>query len=152
MCWTARVTEGGFMVTCIATAGSGSGRLPPVHRADSYRTGLGGLQPVPFVSSTPSGRAAKLHTYGELADATHIPTPILIWLPTAGREASVRQALAGEGRWSTVQFRVATASPTLGNGPADAALLPLGHTRPCRRLIDLTDLDARMPQPTGPTH
>jgi hypothetical protein len=120
-----------------------------VHRADSYRTGLGGLQ---HVSSTPSGRAAKLHTYGELADATHIPTPILIWLPTAGREASVRQALAGEGRWSTVQFRVATASPTLGNGPADAAWLPLGHTRPCRRLIDLTDLDARMPQPTGPTH
>jgi hypothetical protein len=137
------------MVTCIATAGSGSGRLPPVHRADSYRTGLGGLQ---RVSSTPSGRAAKLHTYGELADATHIPTPILIWLPTAGREASVRQALAGEGRWRTVQFRVATASPTLGNGPADAAWLPLGHTRPCRRLIDLTDLDARMPQPTGPTH
>jgi hypothetical protein len=136
------------MVTCIATAGSGSGRLPPLRHADSSRTELGGLK---RMSSMPPGRVAKLHAYGELADATHIPTPVLIWLPTSGREASVRQTLAGEGRWSTVRFLVATASPTLGYGPADAARLSLGHTRPCRRLIELTDLDARMPQPTGPT-
>src|SRR6266508_2553671 len=31
--------------------------------------------------------AAKLHAYSELADATNIPTPVLFWLPTSGREA-----------------------------------------------------------------
>jgi len=34
---------------------------------------------------------------------------------------------------------VATASPTLGLGPAEAAWLPLGQTWPRRRLIELDD-------------
>jgi hypothetical protein len=85
--------------------------------------------------------AAKLHAYQELADATEIPTPVLFWLPTSGREASVRRALAGEGRWNRVAFPVATASPALGHHPAEAAWLPLGHTGPRRRLIDLADVD-----------
>ena len=83
--------------------------------------------------------AAKLHAYGRLADAREIPTPVLFWLPSAGREASVRQALAREGRWNRVRFLVATASPTLGAGPAEAAWLPLRQTWPRRRLIELDD-------------
>ena len=71
---------------------------------------------------------AKLAGYQELAEATGIPTPVLLWLPSAGREATVRQALARAGRWGRVRFVVATASPTLGLGPAEAAWLPLGHT------------------------
>jgi hypothetical protein len=83
--------------------------------------------------------AAKLVAYQQLADATEIPTPVLFWLPSSGREASVREALAGEGRWNRVRFLVATASPTLGAGPAEAAWLPLRETWPRRRLIDLVD-------------
>jgi hypothetical protein len=94
---------------------------------------------------------AKLAGYRQLADATEIPTPVLFWLPTSGREASVRQALAHETRWGRVRFLVATASPTLGHGPAEAAWLRLGQTWPRRRLIDLADLAARTPQPAGPT-
>jgi len=60
--------------------------------------------------------SSKLHGYGELADATGIPTPVLLWLYSAGREASVREALAGEGRWARVRFLVATANPALGLG------------------------------------
>jgi hypothetical protein len=85
--------------------------------------------------------AAKLAGYHELADAAEIPTPVLFWLPSSGREASVRQALADEGRWNRVQFVVATASPTLGLDPAEAAWLPLRVTWPRRRLLELDDLD-----------
>ena len=85
--------------------------------------------------------AAKLNGYGRLADATEIPTPVLFWLPSSGREASVRQAFARETRWSRVPFLVATASPTFGLGPAEQAWLPLGRTWPRRRLIDLADED-----------
>jgi hypothetical protein len=86
--------------------------------------------------------AAKLYGYGRLADATQIPTPVLFWLPTSGREANVRQALAGEARWGTVRFLVATASPTFGLGPAEATWLPLGETWPRRRLIELAEVEA----------
>jgi hypothetical protein len=85
--------------------------------------------------------AAKLHAYSQLADATRIATPVLFWLPSAGREATVRQALAGQARWAAVPFPVATASPALGRSPAEQAWLPLSHTWPRRRLIDLTDVD-----------
>jgi len=94
--------------------------------------------------------AAKLHGYDELVDATEISTLVLFWLPSSGREASVRQALAGEPRWGRVRYPVATASPDLGRSPAEQAWLPLDQTWPRRRLIDLADLDARTPQPAGP--
>jgi hypothetical protein len=86
--------------------------------------------------------AAKLHGYGRLADATQIATLVLFWLPSSGREASLRRALASEARWGRVRFPVATASPTLGLGPAEAAWLPLGRTGPRRRLIDLAEVEA----------
>jgi hypothetical protein len=86
--------------------------------------------------------AAKLYAYHKLADATEIPTPVLFWLPSSGREASVRQAFAGEGRWSRVRFVVATASPTLSLGPAEAAWLPLGEIWPRRRLVELDGMES----------
>ena len=83
--------------------------------------------------------AAKLVAYQELAVATKIPTPVLFWLPSSGREVSVREALANEHRWARVRFVVATASPTLALGPAEAAWLPLEETWPRRRLVELDD-------------
>jgi hypothetical protein len=53
----------------------------------------------------------------------------------------VRQALAGEGRWGRARFPVATAGPTFGLGPAEAAWLPLRQTWPRRRLVELADID-----------
>ena len=85
--------------------------------------------------------AAKLAGYQDLAAATEIATPVLFWLPTAGREATVRQGLAGAAGWGVVGFLVATASPALGHSPAEAVWLPLGCTDGRRRLIDLADLD-----------
>jgi Replication-relaxation len=94
---------------------------------------------------------AKLASYQELADATTIPTPVLFWLPSSGREATVRQALASESRWTKVPFLVATGSPALARGPAEQAWLPLDQTGPRRRLIELADLDpaAGGPRPPG---
>jgi hypothetical protein len=93
-------------------------------------------------STEPTDRLqAKLAGYQELADATKIPTPVLYWLPSSGREATVRQALASESRWGAVRFLVATANPTLGRGPAEQAWLSLDQTWPRRRLIDLDALD-----------
>jgi hypothetical protein len=83
--------------------------------------------------------AAKLAAYQELADATQIPTPVLFWLPSSGREATVRQALAGDASWAPAPFRIATASPALGHGPAQQAWLPLGQTWLRRRLFELDD-------------
>jgi hypothetical protein len=96
---------------------------------------------------------AKLAGYQELAAATQIPTHVLFWPPSARREASIRQALADEGRWGRVRFLVATASPTLRFGPAEAAWLLLGQTWPRRRLIKLDDIDvdAWTPISAGPT-
>jgi Replication-relaxation len=83
--------------------------------------------------------AAKLAGYQQLADATQIATPVLFWLPTTGREATVRHALTNQTRWASVPFLIATTNPTLGRSPAEQAWLPLGHGWPRRRLIELDD-------------
>jgi len=85
--------------------------------------------------------AAKLAGYQKLAAVTQVPTPVLFWLPSSGREGSVRQALTDETRWAAMPFLVATASPTLGRGPAEQAWLPLGQSWPRCRLIDLAEPD-----------
>jgi hypothetical protein len=77
--------------------------------------------------------AAKLAGYQDLAAATEIATPVLFWLQTAGREATVRQALAGAARWGPVRFLVVTASPALAHSPAEAFWQPLGCTQARRR-------------------
>jgi hypothetical protein len=86
--------------------------------------------------------AAKLAGYQELANATQIPTPVLLWLPSAGREASARQALSGQTRWASLSFVVATASPVLGRGLAEQMWLPLNQTWPRRRLVELGDVES----------
>jgi Replication-relaxation len=86
--------------------------------------------------------ATKLSAYGDLADASQIPTPVLFWLPSSGREATVRQALAGETKWGRARFVIATASPTLGLGPAKEAWLPLGQTYSRLRLVELDEVEA----------
>jgi len=116
-----------------------------VVRSDGYGRWHEGERQVDFFLEYDRGTeplerlAAKLVAYGELADATEIPTPLLFWLPSSGREASVRETLAREDRWNRVRFLVATASPTLALGPAEAAWLPLRQTWPRRRLIELED-------------
>jgi hypothetical protein len=85
--------------------------------------------------------ATKLVGYQELAAATDIATPVLFWLPTGGREATVRQVLAGAAGRGAVRFLVATANPAVGHGPAEAVWLPLDQTSPRHRLIDLADPD-----------
>jgi Replication-relaxation len=85
--------------------------------------------------------AAKLAGYQDLAAATELATPVLFWLPTAGREATVRQVLAGAAGWGAVRFLVVTASPVLGHSPVEAVWLQLGRTQARRRLIDLVNPD-----------
>jgi len=81
----------------------------------------------------------RLAAYHEPADITEIPTLVPFWLPSSGREVSVREALATEQRWARVRFVVATASPTLALGPAEGAWLPLRGTWPRRLLVELDD-------------
>lgn len=77
--------------------------------------------------------AGKLDGYAALASATGIPTPVLVWLPTAGREATVRPALARAWRGldEPNSVPVATASADRleatepAASPADPVWLPL---------------------------
>jgi Replication-relaxation len=83
-------------------------------------------------ASEPLARlTAKLPGYHELAGATGIATPLLLWLPTATREAAVRQALAGSS------LPLATATPQPGHTPAGPLWLPLHASGPPRRLAQL---------------
>jgi hypothetical protein len=87
--------------------------------------------------SVPLARvAAKLSGYAALAESTGITTPVLFWLPSAAREANLRQLLP------TAEVPVATAihtPSTNSEGPAGAVWLPVGSTGPRRRLIALAD-------------
>ncbi|WP_433435362.1 replication-relaxation family protein [Nonomuraea sp. CA-141351] len=78
--------------------------------------------------------AAKLPDYAELADATQITTPVLLWLPSRARETNLRRLLAN------VEVPVATAIHTsLGDGPAGPVWLPVNHDGPRLRLAELAD-------------
>ena len=82
--------------------------------------------------SEPLGRlAAKLPGYLQLAQASEIATPLLLWLPTPAREAATRQALAGSS------LPVATATPDPDHTPAGPLWLPLHTSGPRRRLAQL---------------
>jgi len=89
--------------------------------------------------------AAKLAGYRDLAARTGITTPVLIWLPTARREAGLRALLASTaGRGPGVLAAgavpgvpVATTTPEAaahGTGPAAAIWLPAGQPGPRQRL------------------
>jgi hypothetical protein len=82
--------------------------------------------------SEPVGRlAGKLAGYLELAHASGIATPLLLWLPGSAREAAARRALAGSS------LPVATAIPHPTHTPAGPVWLPLHQPGPRRRLIEL---------------
>lgn len=80
--------------------------------------------------------AGKLAGYAALADATGITTPVLVWLPTARREAAARRQL--HRAWQALDdpraVPVATAAADLLDpdaaqpSPADAVWLPLDAT------------------------
>ncbi len=82
-------------------------------------------------TQAPQRLAGKLAGYLELADASHISTPVLVWLPTPARETTIRHALAG------TSLQVATATPDPNHSPAGPLWLPLHASGPRSRLIDL---------------
>jgi hypothetical protein len=82
-------------------------------------------------TQAPHRVAGKLGGYHDLAAATGIRTPLLVWLPTPGREVTIRQALAG------TSLPVATATPTPDHSPAGPLWQPLDRSGSRRRLIDL---------------
>jgi hypothetical protein len=96
--------------------------------------------------------SAKLNGYEQLAAATGITTPLLLWLPTARREATARTALrrtlTGAQHPGSVPIATATADHTPDTGPAGPVWLPLHPTptptQPGPR-ITLTRLAATWP-------
>jgi hypothetical protein len=74
--------------------------------------------------------ARQLAEYATLAAGTHIPTPVLLWFPTAHLEAQARAGLR------VLPVPVATAHHDHA-GPAGAVWLALGATGPRRRLAAL---------------
>ena len=96
----------------------------------------------------------KLTRYEQLATTTGITTPILVWLPTPGREATARHALADTLHRLDRPHRVpvATTNPTAGVDPLDMTeprwlrvsdTITTGRTR-------LADLPALWPDLTPP--
>jgi Replication-relaxation len=84
-------------------------------------------------TQAPHRLAGKLGGYHDLTHASGIATPLLVWLPTPAREATIRQTLAG------TSLPVATATPTPDHSPDGPLWLPLHMSGPRRRrLIDLT--------------
>ncbi|MBF6175198.1 replication-relaxation family protein [Nocardia blacklockiae] len=92
----------------------------------------------------------KLDGYANLAAATGITTPLLIWLPTGAREVTARATLAataaGLEHPDTVPIATAAADHTPATGPAETVWLPL-HPPPARpgHRITLTHLTTAWP-------
>lgn len=107
-----------------------------------------------FGTETLAQLAAKLPRYEQLATATGITTPILIWLPTAAREATARRALTETLRGIDRPQRVPVAT-TSGQTTADphdlaeARWQPLASHPPNRRvrLADIPTLWPHLPPP-----
>ncbi|MFI0418613.1 replication-relaxation family protein [Spongiactinospora sp. 9N601] len=77
---------------------------------------------------------AKLADYANLAEATGIATPVLLWLPSRARETNLRQRL------TSADVPVATAvHTTIGDGPAGPVWLAVGSEGPRLRLAELSD-------------
>lgn len=83
----------------------------------------------------------KLGGYANLAAATGITTPLLVWLPTSQREANARTALAataaGLEHPDTVPIATAAPDHQPGTGPAGPVWLPL-HPAPARPRTRIT--------------
>ncbi|MDT8916059.1 replication-relaxation family protein [Amycolatopsis sp. PS_44_ISF1] len=110
-------------------------------------------------SLTKVGR--KLTGYARLAESTGIATPVLLWLPSARREAGARTALARvhADLDDPRAVPVATAAADLLDpaaphpSPADAVWLPLTSARagPRYTLSDLADAWPGLAPPADPT-
>ncbi|KAA9159482.1 hypothetical protein FPZ12_020320 [Amycolatopsis acidicola] len=76
-----------------------------------------------FGTETLSRLAGKLARYERLADVTGITTPVLVWLPSAAREANARRALteALRGLDRPARVPVATTSGEATGEPLDMA-------------------------------
>ncbi|MFE9748239.1 replication-relaxation family protein [Saccharothrix saharensis] len=99
--------------------------------------------------------ARKLHRYENLAVATAITTPVLVWLPTTRRETTARHALTTvlAELDHAVHVPVATTSANLSvTHPAAARWLPLSNPtqHPTGRLA-LVDLAHLWPYTGAPT-
>ncbi|WP_410660931.1 replication-relaxation family protein [Amycolatopsis sp. lyj-112] len=79
--------------------------------------------------------AGKLARYERLADTTGITTPVLVWMPSAAREANARKALTEALRALDRPARVPVATSS-----GDAAADPLDMAAPRWRRVD--DLDS----------
>lgn len=89
----------------------------------------------------------KLPLYAKLAETTGITTPVLVWTPTARREARVRRALTEThaALANPPYVPVATASTEYLAGkdltdPSCACWLPIGSHGPHRQRLRLADL------------
>lgn len=103
--------------------------------------------------------AGKLARYADLAAATAISTPLLVWLPSARRETAARRLLAKAHAAlpDRAAVPVATSAPDHldpadhGPSPADPVWLVLGQThRPTSgrvRLVELLDGWPHLPPP-----
>ncbi len=110
-------------------------------------------------TTAPARVAAKLHGFAELARTTGVITPVLLWVPTALREASARAAL--RQTWERLPdpeaVPVATAAaelltPHSKASPADQVWLPLDPATATRqRLHDLTTVWPRRTPPPANT-
>ncbi len=103
---------------------------------------------------------AKLAGYAALAARTGITTPVLFWLPTARREASLRALLASTARGGpgarpatgVPGVPVATTTPQAaasGAGPAGAIWLPAGQPGPRLRLAQAGGTTPAQPPATA---
>jgi hypothetical protein len=112
-----------------------------------------------LASTTLTRVAGKLLGYAELARSTGVITPVLLWVPTTGRESTARRAL--RETWARLPdpeaVPVATAAadlldPTTGHpSPADRVWLPLEATGTGRvRLHELAGVwPSRTPAPAA---
>ncbi|RLK61932.1 replication-relaxation family protein [Actinokineospora cianjurensis] len=97
--------------------------------------------------------AAKLHDYHRLAVSTGIITPLLLWLPTAHREANVRRALADAHATLPRPELVplATSSPqqpATSDDPAADRWLPLPASVSSSRRVRLAEFASKWPRRT----
>ncbi|WP_335645164.1 replication-relaxation family protein [Amycolatopsis albispora] len=100
--------------------------------------------------------AVKLTRYARLAETTGITTPVLMWFPTAAREAHARQTLADAQRAldQPAHVPIATTSAETAADPLDmtaARWRPVGDTGNNGRtpLADLPTLWPGLPAPAN---
>jgi hypothetical protein len=83
-------------------------------------------------TEAPHRLAGKLAGYLQLAEASGLRTPLLLWLPSPARESTIRQALTG------TSLPAASATPSPDDNPAGPLWLRLQASGPRQRLIELS--------------